>query len=148
LDSEANQVWRYAKKRESYGNSEGYITNGSITNPIDLAIDGYIYVLQSDGKIVKFDRGSAVDFPISKAPLDPLSNPTKIYTELDLNKIFILEPSKSRVVVLDKDAQGTGATYSAQYVFDGISDVRDMYYDKGTNKLYLLDSQKVYEVTI
>lgn len=148
LDAESNQVWRYQKKRDKYGAAEGYITNGSVSGPVDLAIDGYIYVLQSDGTIVKFDRGTVVDFPISKAPLTAMTNPTKIYTELDLNKIFVLEPSKNRVLVFDKDTQGSGATYSAQYVFDGIQDVRDMYYDKGSNRLYLLDSQKIYEVAL
>jgi len=148
LDAETNQVWRYTKKREKYGNAEGYIANGSVSNPVDLAIDGYVYVLQSDGKIVKFDRGAATDFPISKAPLNAMTNPTRIYTELDLNKIFVLEPSKNRVLVFDKDTQGLGATYSAQYVFDSIQDVRDMYYDKGTNRLYLLDAQKIYEVAL
>ena len=89
-----------------------------------------------------------IDFPISKAPLNAMTNPTRIYTELDLNKIFVLEPSKNRVLVFDKDTQGLGATYSAQYVFDSIQDVRDMYYDKGTNRLYLLDAQKIYEVAL
>ncbi|MBN1494868.1 hypothetical protein JW911_04000 [Candidatus Peregrinibacteria bacterium] len=148
LDAESNQVWRYAKKRDQYGSAEGYITSGTVTNPVDLAIDGFIYVLQNDGKIMKFDRGAMVDFAVEKAPLDPIQNPTRIHTELDLNKIFILEPSKYRVVVLEKDIQSNNAVYSTQYVFDSINDVRDMYYDKGSNRLYLLDPQRIYEVIL
>lgn len=148
LDNEGNQIWKYTKRRDKYANAESYITSGEISDPVDLAIDGFIYVIQGDGSIVKFDRGDKIDFAISKAPLDPIEKPTSIYTELDLNRIFILEASKNRVIVLDKDSTTGGAAYSGQYIFDGLSDVRDMYFDKGSNRLYLLDAQHIYEVTI
>lgn len=148
LDAESKQIWKYPYKRDAYGAAESYITEGELTNPVDLAIDGYIYVIESDGYVKKFDRGSITDFSISKAPLDPIENPTRIYTELDLNRIFILESSKNRVIVLDKDATTGGASYSGQYVFDDITDVRDIYFDKDSNRLYLLDPQRIYEVSI
>ncbi len=148
LDSEGKQIWKYTKRRDKYANAEGYITSGEISDPVDFAIDGFIYVIQADGSVVKFDRGDQTDFAISKAPLDPIEKPTSIYTELDLNRIFILEASKNRVLVLDKDTTSGNAVYSGQYVFDGLGDMRDMYFDKGSNRLYLLDAQHIYEVTI
>lgn len=148
LDPETKQIWKYSRNRESYGNAEEYISEGDLADVVDLAIDGYIYILQSNGEIAKFDRGSQVEFTVQKAPLEPIDSATKIYTELDLDKIFVLEPSKSRVVVLDKDLQTGGAVYSGQYVFDGLGEVKDMFFDKDSNRMYLLDSQKLYEVEI
>lgn len=148
LDPESKQIWKYTKNRESYGNAEEYISEGDLSDVVDFAIDGYIYVLQSNGDIAKFDRGVKTDFNIGQAPLDPIESPTKIYTELDLNKIFILEPSKNRVIVLDKDLQTGSAVYSGQYVFDGLGEIKDIFFDKDSNRLYLLDSQKIYEVEI
>ncbi|MBU1445819.1 hypothetical protein KKD70_00985 [Patescibacteria group bacterium] len=149
LDSEEKQIWKYAGQRDKYGNAESYITSGAIENPVDLAIDGSIYVLEGDGGVEKFSRGEQVDFSISKLPLDPIESPTRIYTELDLDKIFLLEPIKNRVIVLDKDLQTGNAVYSAQYIFDdSISGPRDMFYEKDSNKLYVLDAQKVYEISL
>ena len=148
LDPTTKQIWKYTKNREAYGNAEEYITGGELGDVIDIAIDGYVYVLQTNGEIAKFDRGTKADFVVSKAPLDAIAAPTKIYTELDLDKIFILEPSKNRVLVLNKDLETGGATYSGQYVFDGIGEMKDIFFDKGSNKLYVIDSQKLYEVGI
>lgn len=148
LDPESKQVWKYSRKRESYGNAEEYISEGELDEVIDFAIDGYIYILQSNGDIAKFDRGAQIGFKIAKPPLEHMENPTKIFTELDLNQLFVLEPDKNRVIVLDKDVQGEGAVYSGQYVIDGVGDLKDMFFDKDSNRLYLLDSQKLYEVEL
>lgn len=149
LDNENKQIWKYTRRRDQYSSAESYISEGDFgANFVDLAIDGYIYVLMDDGNIVQFDRGVPTNFEIAQAPLDPIENPTKIYTELDLNKIFILESSKSRVIVLDKDLSTGNASYSGQLVFDNIGDIRDIYYDKDSQRLYLLDSQRLFEVSI
>jgi DNA-binding beta-propeller fold protein YncE len=148
LDNEAKQIWKYSKRRDRYGNAEEYIANGNFENAVDFAIDGFIYVLQADGSLIKYDRGNKVDFSIMKAPLDPIENPTSIYTELDLNKIFILEASKNRVIVFNKDIQSGNLVYDSQYIFDNLGDLRDIYFDKDGNKLYVLDAQKIYEVAL
>ena len=148
LDAEAGQVWRYSIVRDKYAIPEGYIASGDITNPVDITIDGFVYVLLGDGTIRKFDRGNQVDFEIAKPPLDPLEEPTRIYTEIDLNKIYVLEPAKNRVVVLSKDDDVGGASYDSQYVFENITTLRDLYFDKSNNKLYVIDDTKLYEVDI
>lgn len=148
LDKDENQIWRYSRIREMYGSADPYIAEGEINDPVDFAIDGFIYVAQADGTIKKFDRGNEVAFPIAKTPLDPLTSPDRIYTELELNKIFVLESSKNRVLVYDKNADTGGAVYSGQYVFDTINDIRDIYYYKDNNRLYLLNSNSIYEISM
>ncbi len=148
LDPDTKQIWKYSRNRESYGNAEEYISEGELADVVDLAIDGYVYVLQANGEIARFDRGVQANFSIAKAPLDKMEAPTKIYTELDLNRIFVLEPGKNRVIVLDKDLQTGGAVYSGQYVFDGLGEVKDLFFDKDSNRLYILDSQKLYEFEV
>lgn len=148
LDPEEGQIWRYTRRRETYAAAEPYIAEGEVNNPIDFAIDGFIYVAQADGVIKKFDRGNEVGFQISKSPLDPLTSPTSIYTSLGLDKIFVLESSKNRVLVYDKNPSTGGATYVGQYVFDSLNDVRDIYYYRENNRLYLLDASNIYEVQL
>lgn len=146
LDPEENQVWRYTRRRDQFDSAEAYNVNADIQNGIDLAIDGNIYVLNNDGFITKMFSGNREDFPIKQQPTDPVENPTKIYTELDMSAIYVLEPSKQRVLVYYKDDRTGGATYNRQLVFSDLPELRDMWVDKDTNNLYLMDESKVYEI--
>ncbi|MBU0668120.1 hypothetical protein KJ951_02185 [Patescibacteria group bacterium] len=148
LDSAGNQIWRYTRRRDSFDAAEAYNINADLAKGIDLAIDGNIYVLGNDGYITKLFSGNKEEFPIKKEPIDPLENPTRIYTELDMGSIYILEPDKQRVLVYYKDDKTGGASYDRQLVFDDMTDLRDLFVDKDTNKLYLLDQSKIYEVAL
>lgn len=148
LDPAENQIWRYTRRRDSFGSSESYNVNAELQNGVDLAIDGNIYVLNNDGFVTKLFSGNREDFPIKKQPTDPVENPTKIYTELDMGALYVLEPDKKRVLIYFKDDRTGGATYDRQLIFNDIGEIRDMWVDKDTNKLYLLDEMQVYEVAL
>jgi hypothetical protein len=149
VDPTNNQIWKYTRRRDKFDAAVAWNVNGDVKNGVSIAIDGNIYVLNKDGSISKLFNGNKMDFPIKKQPIKPLTNPTKIYTELDMSQIYVLEPSTSRVLVFYKDNTAAGgATYSSQYVFDDLKDLRDVYVDKNTNKMYLLDATKIYEVVL
>lgn len=148
LDPDENQIWRYTRRRDNFDTAEAYNVNAELNDGVDLAIDGSIYVLENTGGIVKIYASNKEDFPIKKQPVNELENPTKIFTELDMSSIYVLEPSEKRVLVYYKDDKTGGAIYSNQYVFDDISELRDIYVDKDTNKMYLLDKSRVYEVVL
>ncbi len=148
LDAEQNQIWRYTRRRDKFDAAEAWNVNAEIKNGVDFAIDGNIYVLNNDGYITKIYSGNREDFPVKRQPMQLMENPTKIYTELDMNQIYILEPELRRVLIFQKDAKTGGATYNNQIVFDDVQDMRDLYVDKDTNKLYVLDKTKVYEVAL
>ena len=148
LDPDDNQIWRYARRRDSFGSAKAWNVNADIQNGVNMAIDGNIYVLNSDGYITKVYSGNREDFPIKRQPIQEMEAPTKIYTELDMTQIYILEPVNRRVLVYNKDGRTGGATYTNQIVFDDVQELRDLYVDKDTNKLYVLDQTKVYEVAL
>jgi hypothetical protein len=51
--------------------------------------------------------------------------------------------------VFAKDDKTGGATYLQQFVFDDtMADLRDLFVDKDTNRLYVMDSTKVYQVSL
>lgn len=150
LDPEGNQVWRYTRRRDTFDGAQAYINDSSvdISNAIDLAIDGSVYVLGSDGYITRLFQGGKEDFPISKQPVKGVVNPTKIFTEVDMNQIYMLEGNENRVLVYNKDDRTGGAVYTGQYIFDDIEDIRDMYVDKDTNTIYLLTGTAVYRAAL
>lgn len=148
LDPDSNQIWKYTKLRDKFDSAQQYNVDGDLKNGVSLAIDGNVYVLNKDGSITKLFSGNKQNLALKRQPVKPLSAPTKIFTELDLPQVYILEPSAHRVMVYYKDDKTQGLTYQAQYVFDDLNDLRDLYFDKDNNKLYIMDASKVYEVDL
>lgn len=150
LDPANNSIWKYSRANDNYTGAELYSTEGDVTNAVDFAIDGSVYVLKSDGGIVKYYAGEIEeDFYVVRQPQVPLEKPTKMFTEFEFNQVYILEPSQFRVLAYNKDAKTGNLVYSHQYHFDNsIGVLKDLYVDKDTKKLYLLSESKVYQVDI
>lgn len=147
LDSVNGQVWKYSPSRDGYGSAEGYITDDTdIKGAQSIAIDGTVYVLQDDGTLVQFSSGENTDFLVKKAPAADLSGATVVHAELDMSQVFVLDPSTSRVLVYIKDARSGDLVYSRQYVFENAEDLRDVYFDKEANRIYVLGKTKVYQI--
>lgn len=148
LDPSSNQIWKYTRKRDNYSQAEKYLLQDyDLQKAVSFAIDGGVYVLNSDGNIDKYYSGEKETFQIAKPPIDYIERPTKIYTAIDLNQIYILEPGKSRVIVLTKDSRIEGANYTSQYVFEGTGELKDLYVTQD-GKLYVIDSTKLYLVEL
>ncbi len=148
LDPLASQIWRYTRRRDKFDAAQPYANGVDLKNGVDLAIDGNVYVLGSDGYITKLFQGNKEDFPIKKLPVKNLISPTKIFTEADMTQIFVLEPGEGRVLVYNKDDRTGGAVYTGQYILDDLTDLKDIYVDKDTNTMYVLTSKSVYRTTL
>lgn len=148
LDAAENQIWRYTRRRDKFDAAQPYANGVDLENGVDLAIDGNVYVLGSDGYITKLFQGNKEDFPIKKLPVKSLISPTKIFTEADMSQIFVLEPSENRVLVYNKDDRTGGAVYTGQYIFDDLEDIKDFYVDKDTNTMYVLTGTSIYRTML
>lgn len=146
LDSERNQIWRYSPQRDTFDAAVGYNQNAELNKGVSLAIDSSVYVLNSDATITQLYQGQKQNYPLRKAPMTPVTEPTKIYTTEALNYLFILEPSKQRVIVFKKDAKNGGAQYQMQYVFEKTGVLRDLVVFE--NRLYVMDDKRVYFVNL
>lgn len=148
LDPDSNQIWKYTRRRDKFDVAEKYNIDADLKNSVSLAIDGNVYVVNKDGSLIKLLSGNKQNLVLKREPVNPLKAPTKVFTELDMSQVYFLEPSEHRVMVYYKDDKTGGLTYQSQYVFEELNDIRDLYVDKNTNKLYLLDASKVYEVNL
>ena len=106
-----------------------------------LAIDGSIYVLNKDGSIDKYTKGKSDTFSVSGLDQE-LNGPTRLYTNEDSNNIYVLDNGNSRIVVLDKDGN-----FKISYKAAQIKSAKDMDVDEANDKIYILSSGKVYEIS-
>lgn len=140
LQPSANKILRATKTSAGLTNKVSWIkdANASLSNAVSLAIDGSIYVLNSDGSVKKFLNGGHDDFttPILKVAM---SNPTKIITDADSKNVYILDPANKRIVVTSKTGSLVKELTSENFV-----NMTDAVFNESKSMGYVLAGNKVY----
>ena len=144
-----NQIYKYERLQNRYGSPTAYNVNGDLTDALDLAIDGNVYVLRRGGTIVKLFRGESQPFQIRQAPENLLVNATKIFKVQDGN-LYLLDPVEGRVIVIGDVGIGGEATYLRQYVLeiDQLGTLQDLYVDPDQSHLYVMDEKRIYIIDL
>lgn len=143
LDAAAGQIVRFQQADGKYGEGSQWLTDNSVSvsGAKAMAIDGSIYVLQSNGTVAKFFGGKAqTDFSISA--LSPnLAGALDITTDENTTNLYVLDPANKRVVVLDK----TGKLLN-QYTSPAFDNLKGMVVEEANKVIYLLNGTTVYSV--
>lgn len=108
----------------------------------NMSIDGSIWILMGDGKILKYTKGEQENFSITGLNL-PLKNPTKIFTTRDLDSLYILDNGNGRIVKLGKNGE-----YQSQYHADILSSALDFEILDNDQKALILSKDKIYSLPL
>ena len=145
LDQAEDEVWKYPVIEDGFGTRRSWFGPGvkpDLSRAVDFTIDGDVWILLADGKILKFTSGVPKAFSI--AGLDrEFNNPTVLYTNEDCQKLYLLDKGNKRIVVLDKSGE-----YDSQYIGGGIENVLDIVVSESDKKILLLGREKIYEIEI
>ena len=141
LDTKNNQIIKQTKILGGYGKAEKWIKPDQATDfsqARSLTVDGAVYVLKSDGQILKYFTGLKEEFKVRELFI-PLNQPTKIFTLPDLKNLYILDPLNKRVVVFDKEGD-----LIKQYTSEKFDDLKDIWVLEKQDQIYLLNGMKVF----
>lgn len=143
LLDQRNGVLKFVPAGSGYDKSSYFKgTAPDLSKAKAMAIDGSVWIVLSDGTILKYTKGQADTFKVSA--LDkPLSNPTKIFTNLDLDNLYVLDTGNSRVVKLAKNG-----SFQSQYAASIISQAKDFEVNEKDKKIYILSGDKAYEIAL
>ena len=114
-----------------------------LEDAVSMAIDGSVWLLFSDSSIVKFTRGVKDSFVVSGTDAN-FNAPEKIYTDPDLENLYVLDRKNTRVVVINKE---TGE-YQAQYSWPGLAGAYDLFASEEEKKILLLTGERIYEIPL
>ncbi len=151
LDATGSQIWKYTFKgtSEKFGPAEPYIAEEvDLSNALSFAIDANIYMLNSTGDIWKFYAGGKQEFYINNPPFNSFSDPKTIYTNEKLDQVFVLDSKEARVLTYQKDSKTGNLNYVSQYLLDGVGELRDIYVDADSKKLFILTQSQILEVDL
>ena len=145
LDSDVGKIWKYTLSDSTYSAATSYVvkTAISLSNSVDLAIDGDVYVLKNDGTIVKISKGAEnTNYAISAPPTpeDKISSPKKILTSVDSGSLYIFDKEANRILEYTK-----AGGYKRQFVADKEISLSTFAINTKINKLWLVSEKKVYE---
>jgi len=150
LDVNARQVWRYQPSGEGYPSlPEGYFdtTSPGIENAIDMAIDGNVYLLETNGSVHKYLGGQAAAFDIVGLPT-PIQQPVAITVDTETpedSSVYIADRSGARIVQLSPDGRFIRQIRSVASEFDMID---DMLLDEQAQRLYVISSGRLYSTAL
>lgn len=144
LDPQNKQIWKYPRKDNSFQAGSKFITrsNVDLSKAVDIAIDGSLYVLSEDGKVIKLNKGEKQDFKLSSIPkpFDSITKPKKIFTDENSLSIYIFDSGARRLLEFDKNGQ-----FLHQFIlpleYKNISNVRVL---TGAKKMIFTQDNKFY----
>ena len=136
-------VLKYVAGGSGFAKSS-YFTGGTpdLSQAASMAIDGSIWILTKDGKILKYTKGKQDTFPLSG--LDkPLQNPTRIATDITMTDVYVMDNGSSRIVVFDKNG-AFQKTYNAPI----IAKATEFDVNEASKKILILSGGKVWELDL
>jgi len=149
LDPAGNQLLRYLPTSDGYSAlPESYFPADQtvdLSGAVDIAIDGAVYLLYRDGRIIKYLSGQPVDFSVTGLD-QPFNNPVAIHTapNEEVQFIYVADAGNQRIVQLNKDGSFVRQFKPRQGEAVSFASLQDIYVDEISGRLYVLDSNTLY----
>jgi|GEM_PF-3307258 len=144
LSTAQKMIFGFSKTLSGYDGGNGWLTDKNI--PVERAtgmgVDGYIYLLLDDGKIIKMLKGKPVDFK-QESLNTPVVKPSRLLIYDGIKHLYVLDQAQKRVLVYD-----TVGNLTNQFVFPNATELRDIAISSKEETLYVLDETKVYSVQL
>lgn len=148
-DSGANQIWRHTPTANGYDSDVTAWFEDSkkpdMANVVSMAIDGHIWLLYSDGRVLKFLSGEQSAFVWDGLPT-PLSGPVTIAVSQEGDRLYIADPGNARIVEGSKDGKFLRQFKAREG--DLLRNVRHMYLDEAKGMFYLVTDDQLYKASV
>ena len=143
LDKEG-EIWKYSAIEGGFGAYQRWLKGerADFSEAMGMSIDGSVWILKSDGSILKYTQGLKDGFTISGLD-QSLNNPTAIFTDDDQENLYVLDQGNSRVVVINKSGE-----YYAQYRWQEMNQVTGLMASEEEGKIFLLAGDKIYQIDL
>jgi hypothetical protein len=146
LASKAGQISKYSSGNYGLPPADWIADPGSVQqvkDPIALAIDGAIYVLLADGRVLVMQGGKVSSILTPNSGSNAV--PADLYTDTGTRDLYILYPANGTIARLSKEGQ----TLAVLKTPDGhAQSLSGLSVDEGKSKLYILEGRKVYEAVL
>lgn len=144
LDTSRSRILKYISNDTGFISTKDYLNEDvkpTFSKATSMAIDGSVWILLSDGTILRFTQGRPDYFALSGLDY-AFSSSSTLYTDGDSLNLYVLDRGNKRMVVVDKDKKM--GEYVSQYVWDGFGQATDFTVDEANKKIYVVSGSKFY----
>ena len=145
LDKNDSKVYRYPGVDGGFANRQDWLAPGidiGLNNVISWTIDGSVWLFFDNGKITKLTSGAPSKFDASGV-FPELTSASVIYTNEELENVYMLDRQSGRIVVTDKEGE-----YKAQYLSDQFNQVKDFAISEKEKRAVLLVGDKLLFINL
>jgi hypothetical protein len=146
LDKTGNEIYRYIGQTDNtFSTQQNWLstsTKPNFSNALSWGMDGAIYVLYPNSKILKFSQGSPQNFSLTGV-VPQIGKIDTLYADPDNQYIYLLDRAGKRVVVVDKKGN-----YKAQYTSDQIASATSLVVSEAQKEILLLTGSKLLSIGI
>ncbi|MCD6528576.1 hypothetical protein J7K44_02995 [bacterium] len=142
LDVKSGEIVKYSSLWQKIGKLWLLPKTKKAIGAKSMAIDGSIWILNKEGKIDRYFAGSYKE-TLSLNLFPYLEKPTKIWTSLNHPYLYLLEPAKKRIVILNKHGE-----IVKQYQSEKFNNLLDFAVSQDVKTIYLLNGSKVYQINL
>lgn len=147
LDPQANTIFRFAPTPGGYTQPPDsyFATPTNISGIQDMAIDGRVYLLFPNGRLLRYFAGEQESFAVDTT----FSAPTALYTTAKLQYLYVADAGNGRIVVLNKE----DGTFIAQLIpgegFDAdFGKIEDIFVTEDEKAIYILTSRNLWRAPL
>ncbi len=138
---EENSVLKLIAIDDGLSQPRDYLKDESGWTAKDMAIDGYVWVLGSDGLVYKYISGKRDNFVL--LGIDELSDDLLIYMDKLLDSVYLLDRQNTRLYQLDKSGE-----YQKSFSWSGMAGVIDFTVSEEAGQIYLLTKDRIYSISL
>ena len=113
----------------------------NLSQAISLTIDGSIYILNSDGSIVRYLNGYKKEDLKPQALFQSEIKTGQILTKTDFKNLYLLDTGNKRLIIFDKKGQ-----LVKQYICQEFSDLTSFGVTDDEKTVFVLDGTKLYQL--
>ncbi|MBI4117730.1 MAG: DUF4398 domain-containing protein [Parcubacteria group bacterium] len=142
FDSEEKKLFKQQRLDKGYTRESGWISDEKIVTEdiADIAVDGFVYLLHSNGNVERLLKGKISTPPFSlEAVNPPLQSGYRIETTIDSDTIAILDRAFGRIVIFDKQGK-----LMIQLLSESLKTALDFFMDDQKNKLYIFSEKEIF----
>lgn len=144
LDAKKGEITKYLVGTSKLGKPDLWLKQrGLAKEAVSFAIDGNIYLLFKNGKIVIYAAGSKKGEFDSPKTYPEVKAATKIFTSEDNKYVYVADPKNKRVLVIDENGKIFTEYESSQF-----KAIKDLWADKGDKNIYVLSGLEVFKIPL
>jgi len=142
FDKDKNTITKFSKTSDGLTYGQKWIEQDyALATMQDIAVDGYVYLIDSQGAIHEFLKGKfskRIPWPIEQKPGSEIS----FYTDDQTDYFYILDAENKKIVIMNKNG-----TLKEQIEFSGLKNASDITVFGPKNDIYALSEDKIYKLS-